>query len=234
MGVDEIRMRTKENHKEFQDEIDRRSIDCLIHFTPTINLFSILENNWLMSRARLEELDIEQFDILDYAQFTDAVRYDDKNYINLSISSPNTFLFSRFKERTRDDMTITWCILKIDPRFIFHEDTLFSVTNAASNAAKSQYGITGDIKKFRMLFKERLEIATFNERRVLDRAGLHPKYPTDVQAEVLVKDRIPVSGIQEVCFDSMEAMAEAKAAMSFFDTRKFVFNEEVFEPNRSK
>ena len=34
-------------------------------------------------------------------QFTDEIRYDDKNYINLSISSPNTFLFSKFRRKTR-------------------------------------------------------------------------------------------------------------------------------------
>ena len=89
-------MSLKPNYIEFQNEIKRREIECLIHFTPTINLFSILENNNLMSRAKLENLDIEQFDILDYVQFTDDVRYDDKNYINLSLSGPNTFLFSKF------------------------------------------------------------------------------------------------------------------------------------------
>ena len=126
--------------------------------TATINLFSILENQELMSRAKLESLDIEQFDILDYVQFNDGVRFDDKNYINLSLSGPNTFLFERFRQRTSDDVTINWCVLKIDPKYIFDESTLFAVTNAASNAAKSQYGISGDFQKFNMLFKDHLVI----------------------------------------------------------------------------
>ena len=57
-------MSLKHNYTEFQEEIDKRKIDCLIHFTPTRNLFSILENNELMSRAKLENLDIEQFDYI--------------------------------------------------------------------------------------------------------------------------------------------------------------------------
>ena len=56
-------MSLKYNYTEFQKEIDNRNIDHLIHFTPTRNLYSILENRELMSRAKLENLDIEQFDI---------------------------------------------------------------------------------------------------------------------------------------------------------------------------
>ena len=40
------------------------------------------------------------------------------------------------------------------------------------------------------------------------------KYPTDVQAEILVKDEIPSNSILAVYFESEEKMAEAKAAMS--------------------
>lgn len=225
-------MRLKPDSIEFKNEIAKRGIECLIHFTPTLNLFSILENRELMSRAKLESLDIEQFDILDYVQFTDDVRYDDKNYINLSLSWPNTFLFSRFRQKTYDNFTINWCVLKIDPKHIYDENSLFSVTNAASNAAKKQFGISGDVNKFRMLFKEQLNINTFNGVRTLSRNSLHSKYPTDVQAEVLVKDSIPSESIMEVCFDSKEKLAEAKAAMSSFDTNNFIVNKEIFSPNR--
>jgi hypothetical protein len=226
-------MSLKLNHKEFQNEIKEREIECLIHFTPTINLFSILENNELMSRDKLENLDIEQFDILDYVQFTDDVRYDDKSYINLSLSSPNTFLLSRFRQKTKDDFTINWCVLKIDTKHIYDNETLFSVTNAASNAGRRQYGISGDLEKFKMLFANQLNINTYNGVRTISRNSTHPKYPTDVQAEILVKDKIPSDSIVAVCFESEEKMAEAKAAMSNFDTSKFVVDKDIFSPKRS-
>jgi len=226
-------MSVKTDCEDFRNEITRRGIEYLIHFTPTINLFGILENQELMSRAKLKSLDIEQFDILDYVQFIDKVRYDDKNYINLSLSSPNTFLFSKFRQRTKDDFTITWCILKIDPKHIYDENSLFAVTNAASNAAKRQYGISGDLEKFRMLFKDKLYINTSNGVRTLKRNGVHPKYPTDIQAEILVRDTIPSESIIEVSFESEEKLAEAKAAMSSFDTSNFVVDKEIFAPNRS-
>ena len=227
-------MNLKTDYIQFQNEINKRGIEYLIHFTPTINLFSILENKELMSRAKLESLDIEQFDILDYVQFTDDVRYDDKNYINLSLSGPNTFLFSRFRQKTKDDFTINWCVLKIDPKHIYEKETLFAVTNAASNAAKRQFGISGDLEKFRMLFNEQININTFNGVRKLLRNGIHPKYPTDVQAEILVRNKIPSDSIIAVCFESEEKMAEAKAAMSSFDTSNFMIDKEIFSPNRSK
>jgi hypothetical protein len=223
----------KPDHIDFKKEIKQREIEFLIHFTPTINLFSILENNELMSRAKLEDLDIEQFDILDYVQFTDDVRYDDKNYINLSPSGPNTFLFSRFRQKTKNDFTINWCVLKIDPKHIYDNKTLFAVTNAASNAAKRQYGISGDLDKFKMLFEEQLNINTYNGVRKIGRNSVHSKYPTDVQAEILVKDEISSNSILAVCFESKEKMAEAKAAMSSFDTSKFVVDKGIFSPNRS-
>jgi hypothetical protein len=186
-----------------------------------------------MSRASLESLDIEQFDILDYIQFTDDIRYDDKNYINLSLSGPNTFLFSKFKEKTKNDPTITWCILKINPKHIYDYDTLFSVTNAASNAAKRQFGISGDIDKFKQLFSPELDINTFSGGRRLVRGHIKDKFPTDVQAEILVKDSIPVDSIINICFENINDLAMTKAALSEFDTDNFIVEPEIFNPQRT-
>lgn len=219
-------MNLKKDFIEFQGEISRRGIEYLIHFTPTINLYSILEQEKLMSRRVLENLDIDQFDILDYVQFTDNVRYDDKSFINVSISAPNTFLFSKFQDRTKNDITINWCILKIDPKHIYEKDTKFAVTNAASNAAKS-IGVTGDIEKFKMLFANNINIP-FGVR-----GNIKANFPTNIQAEVLVKDAIPIESIIEVCFDSQESLASAKAALSEFKTSNFVVDKEIFLPNRA-
>ena len=59
-------MTFKNSHTDFISEIGKRNIEYLIHFTPTLNLYSILEQKQLMSRSILESLDIEQYDILDY------------------------------------------------------------------------------------------------------------------------------------------------------------------------
>jgi len=70
-------MSLKPNHTEFQNEIRQRGIQHLVHFTPTINLLSIFEQERLLSRAWFEKLGIEQTDIFDYIEFTDEIRFDD-------------------------------------------------------------------------------------------------------------------------------------------------------------
>lgn len=222
----------KDNFQLFIEEISKRKIEFLIHFTPTINLYSILEHGSLMSRSKLENLDIDQFDIMDYVQFTDQRRYDDTRFINLSISAPNSFLFSKFRERTIDDLTISWCVLKIDTKHIYDLNTQFAVTNAASSAARKQFGISGDLEKFRLLFKDILRLNTSYGIRIQNRESLKSHYTTDVQAEVLVMDSIPISSIMNICFEDDNSLAQARAAMSEFDTSKFVVDPLIFNPNR--
>lgn len=225
-------METKPDFIEFQKEIAERGIQYLIHFTPTINLLSIFEQGRLLSRALLEKFDIDQTDIFDYIEFTDNIRFDDKNYINLSIQHPNSFLLNRFRQKTIDFSHITWCVLKIDRKYIYHKNTLFSVTNAANSHNKRMVGVTGDIKKFRMLFASSIEIVTSYNSKVIHRGDLKSKFPTDEQAEVLVKDEILVSDICQVCFRDGSDLASGKAALSEFDTSKFVVDTSVFNNTR--
>jgi hypothetical protein len=222
----------KPDADQFKLEINNRGIQHLIHFTPTINLLSIMEQGKLLCRKTLEDLNIEETDILDYAEFTDEVRYDDKNYINLSVSFPNTFLFSRFIQKTSLKPHVVWCVLKIDPKHIYHKDTLFSITNAANSHNKRTYGITGDIAKFRMMFAQSFNVVSFTSSRTVSRGNLHPKYPTDVQAEVLIKGEIPICDVLQVCFKNQAELAATKAALNDFDTSKFCVDESVFSNNR--
>lgn len=216
-------MNLKTNYREFQQEINSRGIEYLVHFTPTINLYSIFEQGKLMSRKMLESLDISQCDLFDYVQFTDNLRLDDKSYINLSISGPNTRLLYVFQQKTKDDPCIHWCVLKIDPKYIYEKETLFAVTNAASNMAK-RIGVSGDLDKFKMLFAD--------EVNGTKRGEIKLKYPTDLQAEVLVKDEIPIEAIIAVCFDTDQSMMATKAALVQYDTSKFIVDKDIFKPRR--
>lgn len=223
----------KQDSIEFQKEIANRGIKHLIHFTPTINLLSIFEQGKLLSRALLERFDIDQTDIFDYVEFTDDIRFDDKSYINLSIQHPNSFLFNRFRQKTADESHVYWCVLKIDKKYIYHDDTLFSVTNAANSHNKRNVGVTGDINKFRMMFANSLPIVTSYSSRTITRNGLKDKYPTDEQAEVLVKNEIPVSDILQVCFKDDNDLAAGKAALSHYDTSNFVVDASLFTNSRT-
>jgi len=225
-------MEEKQNYIEYKKEISDRGIEHLIHFTPTINLLSIFEQSKLLSRALLEQFDIEQTDILDYIEFTDDIRFDDKSFINLSVQHPNSFLFNRFREKTKNDVHVNWCVLKIDKKYIYQTDTLFSVTNAANSHNKRNVRVTGDINKFQMMFANSLQIVTsYNSKNVL-RNGLKSKYPTDEQAEILVKNEIAISDILEVCFKDEKDLAAGKAALSDYITVNFVVDATLFTNSR--
>ena len=225
-------MNLKPNHIEFQKEIEERGIEHLIHFTPTINLLSIFEQGKLLSRTLLEQFDIDQTDIFDYIEFTDDIRFDDKSFINLSIQHPNSFLFNRFRQKTANEHHIYWCVLKIDKKYIYQADTLFSVTNAANSHNKRNVGVTGDIAKFRMLFANALQVVTSYNSRTGSRNNLNAKYPTDEQAEVLVKNEIAISDILQVCFKDEKDLATGKAALSDYNTSNFVVDASLFTNSR--
>ncbi len=225
-------MEEKPNFIEFKKEISDRGIEQLIHFTPTINLLSIFEQGKLLSRALLEKFDIDQTDIFDYIEFTDDIRFDDKSFINLSVQNPNSFLFNRFREKTKNDVHINWCVLKIDKKYIYQTDTLFSVTNAANSHNKRNVGVTGDIGKFQMMFANTLQIVTSYNTKTISRNGLKTKYPTDEQAEVLVKNEISISDILQVCFKDEKDLAAGKAALSDYNTSNFVVDATLFTNER--
>ena len=224
-------MAHKSNYTEFQNEIEQRGIEYLIHFTPAINLLSIFEQEKLLSRALLEQFAPDQTDIFDYVEFTDEIRFDDKSYINLSIQHPNSFLFNRFRQKTADEHLI-WCVLKINKKYIYQTDTLFSVTNAANSHNKRNVGVTGDIAKFRLMFSNSIPIVTSYGSRTISRNGLVSKYPTDEQAEVLVKNEILVSDIIQICFKDGNELAMGKAALSDYDTSNFVVDATLFTNSR--
>ena len=215
-------MDLKSDYTLFQSEILTRGIKYLIHFTTTLNLRSILECGKLIPRETIESMADEKIDFLDYIQLTDKNRLDGKQFINLSISRINTYLFERFQERTRENASVNWCILRINPIYIYAKETKFSIANAASNESK-QFGITGDFEKFKSLFADHLPI-----KYGVRPEGMDPMFPTSVQAEVLVREEIPTESILEVCFDSPESLAAAKAALSEFDTSNFVVDANAF------
>jgi hypothetical protein len=225
-------MEQKVDYQEFLKEISGREIEHLVHFTPTINLLSIFEQEKILSRALLEQFDIEQTDIFDYIEFTDNIRFDDKSYINLSIQHPNSFLFNRFREKTQNDLHITWCVLKIDKKYIYENDTLFSITNAANSHNKRKIGVTGDLQKFRTMFTDPVQVVTSYGTRIIARNNLKNKYPTDEQAEVLVKHEIPIHDILNICFKDERALASGKAALNGYNTSKFIVDPKVFESTR--
>ncbi|MCY4298060.1 MAG: DarT ssDNA thymidine ADP-ribosyltransferase family protein [Flavobacteriaceae bacterium] len=219
-------MNLKEGYREFQKEMKYRDIEYLIHFTSVKNLSKILKCNELLCRAKMKPQ--------EYEKYSDDYYWSKPNYVHLSLSAPNTrMLFIKQKDYLQE----IWCVLKIDPKYIYESETLFSIINSSSTAANKHFGISGCLSKFKELFqKGPVKYSTYknSEKTLLRPPSIHDKYPTCVQAEILVKDIVPLESIIEVCFKSEEEMSEAKAIMYSLDTSRFVVDEEIFSPGRSR
>lgn len=221
-------MALKSNADLFIQEMKRRNITQIIHFTTTKNLLNMFEQGAILSRNILTHLSHLEHSSLEIVNYTDEMRFDDTNYINCSISCHNTFLFNAFKKRHEDDPAVTWCMLKINPSLLYDENTLFSVSNAGSREAQN-YGIHGDFTHFKNLFADNLPI------RYNSRVNTALQYPTSVQAECLIKDRINLGDVIQVCFQNE---SDCRFTRNIFisegyNVDNFVIDSDVFNPDRS-
>ena len=170
---------------EIEQIIGSRGIKFLCHFTPINNLESIL-NNGLYPRDYIDEN-------LPDAIWTDDGRFENmKNGICLSLSFPNDQMFYS-KRMQRQDIE-SWAVIILDARkIILSHDCAFFQTNAAfggyRNRPSSEF-MTSDA--FYSLFDEKVE----TRNGIVTRQDyLTDKFPTDVQAEVIVFDHIPPDAI---------------------------------------
>jgi hypothetical protein len=212
--------KNKEDAVRFEQEVQLRNIERLIHFTHTDNLLSIFEWGAIYSRKKLEDLSIEhpQLFMNDYVEVNDGLRLDNlQDYINLSIQYPNTFLLNRFRDRSNSSLG-GWCLLEISPELILRSDSLFSIGNAASTLSKD-HGICGTFENFQSLFSEKVLSGNVNNCRTLTRAGLAPNIPTDEQAEVLLHGSIPTEKITGIIFEDNEQLQISKGAISLMSSR---------------
>lgn len=203
----------KPNHDLFAAEITKRNIQCLVHFTPTINLVGMCETGYILPRHELMKLDLFNEEMSDYTEFTDEVRLDGDKYINTSIQHPNDFLLKKFKERSKDKPWVRWCVIKINPKYIYDDETLFSVTNAANRYNRENVGITGDFEKFKSMFADTLKVVSANYSIEKHRTELPDNLTTDPQAEVLIKKKIPLEDILEIAFENEEDLVSTRNAI---------------------
>lgn len=209
----------KPNHYLFAAEIIKRNIQYLVHFTPTINLVGMCETGYILPRHELIKLDLFNEEMSDYTEFTDEVRLDGDKYINTSVQHPNDFLLKKFKERSKDKPWVRWCVIKINPKYIYDDETLFSVTNAANRYNREKVGVTGDFEKFKSMFADSVKIVSANYSFDKNRIGLPDNLTTDCQAEVLIKKKIPLSDIIEIAFENEEDLVMTRNAIGSIPCR---------------
>lgn len=165
----------------FKEFILDKEINRLCHFTLAENLESILQNGILCS----EKLPPESW--------IDADRFDGKiDYVCTSVQYPNVYYLNYAIQRLEIPIQ-NWVILEIDP-YIIDEETLFSPSNEATKCGKY---IKQGIEGFYSLFDESVP----NRDGSRNRNSNWPKNATtDIQAEVLIPEAVPVKAITGVVF----------------------------------
>lgn len=195
-----------------------------------MNLISIFEQGALLSRHQLRQLSIEYPDlhIDDYVEINDKLRLDGlEDFINLSIQHSNHYLLKIFRDSCRS-WCDSWCVIAISPQYFFLKDTLFSIGNAASTVSQ-RIGIDATFEKFAAMFSEKV---SGTGQRVFTRNGMKNCFPTDVQAEVLVRGKIAVEHILEVYFESDEELHRSKGAIKMLysgEIPSFTVNRSMFQ-----
>jgi hypothetical protein len=173
--------------EEFATEL---KIPSLVHFTRVVNLQSILKHG-LYSVARIHEIGVEPV-------INDQFRLDGRlDAVSVSIAFPNCQMMYKYR---RDDETVDWVVLLLDPSILWLKKCAFCRHNAADGRiSKLPLEALVTEEAFRGMFEELEGHAPRDEQR------LHSFDPTDVQAEVLVLDRIEPCLITGAVFASKRA-----------------------------
>lgn len=102
--------------------------------------------------------------------------------------------------------------------------------------SSKRHGINGDFVTFCSLFQDRVVGGGANSERVWTRKNLADCYPTDAQAEVLVKGPISTTSITEIFFETKEeAISIRNGILLFIDSKlpPFTANTKIFSDQRS-
>ena len=169
-----------------QECIDRR-ITRLCHFTQSRNMAHIFDEPYgLYSTKTLRANDMPH-------NPTDPNRFDGRDdLVCCSIEYPNTYYFATVRDHDR--LFKDWVVLYIETDFLWHPETEFCPCNSARECGLH---IKPGLKGFQSLFAHTSPGINFT------RSATHlPAAPTDIQAEVLVVDPIPLESITGVVVQS--------------------------------
>lgn len=171
------------------EEMNKRGVNRLCHFTKSKNIPQILNNfDGVLATEVIPKY---------YREVNDEHRFDGKgNYICCSIEYPNVYYLDRVKDNDR--LFNEWVIIGIDPKVVLECHTLFSKVNAATERGK--YIMPG-VEGFKSIYSN--EIIT-NKRKIIRNYNLPIACATDIQAEVMILEKIDRKYIKEIIVADVE------------------------------
>ena len=220
----------KSTKKLFIDEIERRHISKLVHFTTNLNLCSIFKEKFILPRDVLEGSEDPN---LYNSDFMDSYRFDGKDHINCSIEKINSRMFE-IKRNNLKGEEHCFCILAIEPKYLYRETTRLSVANAANSYNRNVIGIDGTFEKFLAMFSDTVSYRTsYCSNKVSRSADTGDNVPTDIQAEVLIYDPIAVEDLIAIYFEDELKMKITKSILELecpeYDLAILKFAPELFK-----
>lgn len=177
------------------EEIKKRGITALYHFTRVENLPSIMRRG-ILPRKVLDETVPDFF-------YNDDNRYDNcTDAVCLSLEFPNYRMFYYERSQRPDSK---WAVLKLKPSILTDFPCAFCWTNASDDTVtRIELSRRMGADAFRGLFADR---PGFPQRAAL---GIPDSYPTNPQAEILAFATIPIEYIQRVHFQDFATLRECK------------------------
>jgi hypothetical protein len=187
-----------------------QEIEELVHFTRIENLPSILSTG-LQNRIKLKETSQEFL-------INDTMRFDNRlNGISLSITHPNQSMFYKYRMASQSD---NWCVIVLNPSILWELNCLYCRHNAAdSRISRLNDDTLSNKKSFLSMF-------SCEERNL----SLPKNHTTDVQAEVLCLNEIPVEYIDRIAVLDINSIIlsniekttiEVVVDRNYFNTREY-------------
>lgn len=163
----------------YSEIIREKGIDRLCHFTHCNNLGKILSEGILSSKyPNINRNDLDRADgYLDY--------------VCTSIQYPNVYCLRDIIKRQNLKME-DFVILEVDPNII-NDTTNFCYVNSAQDSGRY---VSKGVESFKMIFSEYLEFGKIKKRN----SKWVKNAPTNLQAEVLIFDKITVEKIKGIIF----------------------------------
>lgn len=185
----------------YQQIIQQRNINYLVHFTKSSNLPFILGDESLQSTPN----GIVSDDLLPQEMERNDKKRNDQHtdYVCCTVEFPNLRFQYRQKMQQVNELFDEWAFIYIDPSII-NDTTLFSPINAATgNGINLECGPDA----FENIFGESIDYYRkyANEmkgRQLVRPEGLPSNYASSIQAEVMIKDKISKEYIREIRFPS--------------------------------
>jgi hypothetical protein len=193
---------------DIKDAVLKRGIRNLVHFSRIDNLLSILRHG-IIPRDQLERRGDLDF------RFNDQSRSDCAlDHSCLSVSHPNYLMLYKHMMK-RHDREREWCVLQLKPEILWQLPCIFCPTNASKRGTLHCALMLGHTAAgFEAMFPDPV-LTPHGLMTRLELFGAAPNsfYPSDPQAEVLVRGTISHSYIAGILVHDTRALSEAEAAI---------------------